>query len=430
MEICKKTNEARPFSHFLASPIRKPITINIQSPYIRMLSTDFAPNENRQSAFAALHILFAPWQYHRGKHLTRLRTRMKKYLPKSDFYFFISGRVALYKALEVLELQKNDEVIVTAFTCEAVVIPAQAHGLKLRFADIDPYTYTMSPETIEPLINKRTKVLVLQHTYGICPARTQIIALCRKHNITVIEDLAHGWQIKELQRSSYRTIKMFSFGRSKALSSIYGGALAVTGPTLGEKLKRCEKTMRMPSAFFIMRALLYVPLATLSKHLYGVGIGRITLGKLIHRLIKLTRLIPNELSAKEKQLKWDMQGNLGYPNALAHLLLKALPIFDRNRAKRLSACAIYDHKSLPDRPYKAALSRYPIRVRNPDKVASSLAKKNIYVGRWYRRIQGSRHKDTPVAAQTSSQIINLPTLVTKSQAKEILRQIDQICQKE
>ncbi len=391
-----------------------------------MISADFAPNENRHTAWSAIKIMFRPWQYQRGKHTTRLRQRMKKYFPKHDWYFFISGRVALYKTLEALELKPHDEVIITAFTCEAVVIPILAHRLIPRYSDVDPQTYSMSPATIESLITKRTKALVLQHTFGISPHRSEIIALCHKQNIIVIEDLAHGWDIQTLAQSQYHTIKLLSFGRSKALSSIYGGAVATTGPLYQRQLKEIEKSLNMPSAFFILRALLYVPAATIAKWLYGFGLGRWTIGKLFHRMLLLIKVIPDELSTKEKQLIWDDRMSLGYPNALAGLLLKSLLLFDQNNNFRISICSIYNNTFLPEKPYTSPLSRYPILVDDPDEIAKKLGRKNIYVGRWYRKLQSNEPYQQPQAKHICERILNLPTLISPRDAQAVAEEVKRL----
>jgi hypothetical protein len=280
----------------------------------------------------------------------------------------------------------------------------------------------MSEHTAAPVITNRTKVLILQHTYAITPSRNAIIALCRKHNIVVIEDLAHGWDVKQLQNSPYNTIKLFSFGRSKALSSIYGGAIATTGPLYERRLKGLERSLNTPSTMFILKALLYVQLSVLIKFLYTVGIGRWTIGKMLHAIMQLVKVIPDELSNKEKDLKWDDRMSLGYPNALAGLLLKSLLLFDQNNSIRLSSCSIYDSVFMPTFPYEAALSRYPIRVLDPDLMTKKLTKKNIYLGRWYRKVPGATsiaNDQIPMTLEATEHIVNLPTLVTKEQAQKI-----------
>ena len=84
--------------------------------------------------------------------------------------------------------------------------------------------------------------------------------------------------------------------------------------------------------------------------------------------------------------------------------------------------------------YKGALLRYPLIVKSPEKVLKKARKQNIHLGRWYSQAiapQGIRlsqmmykEKSCPNAEYICKHIINLPTQVTKNQAKMIIECID------
>src|SRR5262245_24601946 len=70
------------------------------------------------------------------------------------------GRMALYFILKALDLPSGSEIIVPAFTFWVVPEMARVAGLKPVFADIDPSTFTLSPEAVERAITPRTSAIL------------------------------------------------------------------------------------------------------------------------------------------------------------------------------------------------------------------------------------------------------------------------------
>jgi dTDP-4-amino-4,6-dideoxygalactose transaminase len=103
-----------------------------------MLNLNLAPNETFSDALASFLLLFQPWRWKRGKEQDEIKKEiLKKFLNVSPSTFnvslFLSGRSALYHLIKSLNLKKDDEVLVQAFTCEAVVLPIVALNLKPVF---------------------------------------------------------------------------------------------------------------------------------------------------------------------------------------------------------------------------------------------------------------------------------------------------------
>lgn len=215
-----------------------------------MISSDFAPNERFDDGLAALRILFQPWIWRRGTALTRIKIKIESYFPGSRSFLFLTGRAALYHVLQALTLKRGDEAVVVGFTCEAVVLPITALGLKPVYVDIEPDTYGPNVDDVQKKITKRTRVLILQHTFGIVPAhRAKLLEIAKKNDVIVIEDLAHGFAPGYFKKETEGTIKLLSFGRSKAVSSVFGGAIITSDGNLITRLKSIEKRLAQPSLF-------------------------------------------------------------------------------------------------------------------------------------------------------------------------------------
>jgi len=110
---------------------------------------------------------------------------------ENTFYFY-RGRVALYALLRTLNMEPGDEVILQAFTCLAVPSPIVALGLCPVYIDIDPRTYNLDPAQVECRITNRTRVIIVQHTFGIPAPMDAILAMARKRGLAVIEDCCHA----------------------------------------------------------------------------------------------------------------------------------------------------------------------------------------------------------------------------------------------
>src|SRR6185436_8824795 len=75
------------------------------------------------------------------------------------------GRMALYFILKALDFPEGSEIIVPSFTFWVVPEIARVAGLKVVFADINPATFTLSPEAMERAISPKTVAVLPTHLY-------------------------------------------------------------------------------------------------------------------------------------------------------------------------------------------------------------------------------------------------------------------------
>jgi dTDP-4-amino-4,6-dideoxygalactose transaminase len=137
------------------------------------------------------------------------------------------GRVALYFILKALDLPAGSEIIVPAFTFWVVPEITRVAGLTPVFADIDPTTFTLSPQAVERAITPKTRAILPTHLYGLACDMDPIIALAQKHNLKIVEDCAHslGATYKGRMVGTLGDASFFSFQAFKPLNT-YGGGLS------------------------------------------------------------------------------------------------------------------------------------------------------------------------------------------------------------
>ena len=137
------------------------------------------------------------------------------------------GRMALYFILKAMELPAGSEVVVPAFTFWVVPEIVRVAGLTPVFADIDPATFTLSPDALQRAITPRTSAVLPTHLYGLSCDMDPILAIARDANLKVIEDCAHslGATYKGRMVGTLGDASFFSFQAFKPLNT-YGGGLA------------------------------------------------------------------------------------------------------------------------------------------------------------------------------------------------------------
>ncbi len=98
-------------------------------------------------------------------------------------------------------------------------------GGKLVFADIDPYTYNICPPSIHSLITEKTKAIIPVDFTGQPADLNHIQSIANKHDLVVIEDVAHalGTLYKGRKVGSISDMTIFSFHPVKHITTGEGG---------------------------------------------------------------------------------------------------------------------------------------------------------------------------------------------------------------
>jgi perosamine synthetase len=131
-----------------------------------------------------------------------------------------TGTAALHCAMYGVGIGAGDELICPSITYWASCVQALSLGGKVVFADIDPETLCLDPDDMERCITPRTKAVVVVHYCGRPADMDRIIAIARKHNIKVIEDVshAHGAMYKGKMVGTFGDVAGFSLMSGKSFA--------------------------------------------------------------------------------------------------------------------------------------------------------------------------------------------------------------------
>lgn len=150
-----------------------------------------------------------------------------------------NGTAALHLAAMAAGISEGDEVIVSSITFAASANCVLYCGGTPVFADIDPYTYNIDPESIKKLITPKTKAVVAVDFTGQAVKLNEIREICKEHNLILIEDAAHslGTYYDGKAIGSIADMTTFSFHPVKTITGGEGGAITTNDEELYKKLR-------------------------------------------------------------------------------------------------------------------------------------------------------------------------------------------------
>jgi len=149
-----------------------------------------------------------------------------------------NGTAALHVAAMAAGIGEGDEVIVSPITFAASANCVLYCGGKPVFADINPETYNIDPASIRKLITSKTRAIVAVDFTGQAVELDEIRAICKEHQLVLIEDAAHaiGTVYKGQPVGSVADMTTFSFHPVKTVTSGEGGAITTNDEELYRKL--------------------------------------------------------------------------------------------------------------------------------------------------------------------------------------------------
>lgn len=149
-----------------------------------------------------------------------------------------NGTAALHCACMAAGIGPGDEVITTPLTFAASANCILYSGGRPVFADVDPETYNIDPQSIEKLITEKTKAVVAVDFTGQAVKMKEIRELCDRYKLVFIEDAAHaiGTRYKGKPIGSLADLTCFSFHPVKTITAGEGGAITTNNEEYYKRL--------------------------------------------------------------------------------------------------------------------------------------------------------------------------------------------------
>ena len=169
------------------------------------------------------------WASGGGSNFVNLfEKRFNKYIGAKTCVAVNSGTAALHLALSLADVTKR-EVIVPSLSFVSTAHAALYNGAKVIFADIDPNTLCMDPDSVKTKITKKTRVILPVHFGGMPAELTELQSLSAQTKSMLIDDAAHaaGAKFHSEKIGSIGTMSCFSFHPVKNLAMPTGGLISI-----------------------------------------------------------------------------------------------------------------------------------------------------------------------------------------------------------
>ena len=141
----------------------------------------------------------------------------------------VSGTAAIQMALKAADVKQGDIVLCQSLTFSATANPIIYENAIPVFIDSDYETWNMSPKYLEQALIKypNAKAVIVVHLYGLSADMDKIVDLCKKYNVTLIEDAAEslGTTYKGKYTGTFGDYGIFSFNGNKIITTSGGGML-------------------------------------------------------------------------------------------------------------------------------------------------------------------------------------------------------------
>lgn len=164
-----------------------------------------------------------------GPNVTGFENEFAKKIGIGYAAALISGTAAIHMALKAAGVKENDVVICQSLTFSATANPIIYEKAIPVFVDSDYETWNMSPKFLEDALIKypNAKAVIVVHLYGLAANMDEIVELCNKYKVALIEDAAEslGTTYKGKYTGTFGEYGIYSFNGNKIITTSGGGML-------------------------------------------------------------------------------------------------------------------------------------------------------------------------------------------------------------
>ncbi|MBV8205993.1 MAG: DegT/DnrJ/EryC1/StrS family aminotransferase, partial [Acidobacteria bacterium] len=212
------------------------------SPALRFPFLDLRAQEEplREELLGAIAAVIDSKQYILGAAVGRFEQNAARYIGCEFAIGCGSGTDAVQLALRALDVGPGDEVIVPSFTFVATAGMVAWLGARPVFADIDPNTFNLDPQSVAQCVTPRTRAIVPVHLFGLPADMDAFLCLARQHGIALVEDAAQamGARCHGHSTGAIGDLGCFSFYPSKNIGACgEAGLITTNDPALAERIR-------------------------------------------------------------------------------------------------------------------------------------------------------------------------------------------------
>jgi len=222
-----------------------------------------------------------------------------------NFFLTKSCSQSLELAMLILDLPPESEVILPSYAFLALANAVALRNLKCVFVDCEKETMNIDVNAVESAISEKTRAIITLNYGGVACDYDKIHAICKKHNLILIEDNAHGIRAKYKDQwlGSMGDISTISFDSLKNITCVEGGGIVINNTEFFDRFKTAYLMGSNKNDFDEGKALFY--------EWKGLGSNHVLAEPLAY--ILLAQLTESEMIVNSFQKKWKTYYNFLKP---------------------------------------------------------------------------------------------------------------------
>ncbi|CAH6796112.1 putative pyridoxal phosphate-dependent aminotransferase EpsN [Vibrio chagasii] len=202
-----------------------------------------------------------------GKFVDDFERKIEAYTGTAKAVATVNGTAALHAALYMADVQRGDLVVTQALTFVATCNALYHMGAEPIFLDVSPVSLGLCPKAVDAFLEenaevtdagcihkktgRRIKAVIPMHTFGHPVELDELVAVCLKWNITLVEDAAEslGSFYKGKHTGTIGDFGAVSFNGNKIITTGGGGMVLCKTQELGARTKHVTTTAKVPHPY-------------------------------------------------------------------------------------------------------------------------------------------------------------------------------------
>ncbi|MDP1393426.1 LegC family aminotransferase [Lysinibacillus capsici] len=237
---------------------------NIKQLYGKEFVPLHEPTFNEKEVEYVTDCIETGWVSSVGAYVTRFEEDLAKFVGVKRAVAVVNGTASLHIALKAVGVKAQDEVLMPSLTFIATANAVSYLQAVPHFVDVNEETLGVDPVKLEQYLvqigemrggvlfnkqtNRRIKALVPMHTFGHPCMMDELVAICEKYHIVLVEDAAEslGSYYKGKHTGTFGKVSAMSFNGNKIMTTGGGGAILTDDEELANYMKHITTTAKVP----------------------------------------------------------------------------------------------------------------------------------------------------------------------------------------
>ena len=298
------------------------------------------------------------WVAPLGENVNKFEEELATYVGTKNAAALSAGTAAIHMALKALNIKKGDIVFCSSLTFSATANPIIYQNATPVFIDSEKDTWNMDPRALEKAFEKypNPKAVVIVHLYGTPAKLDEIIEICKKHNVPLVEDAAEslGSTYKNKQTGTFGKYGIYSFNGNKIITTSGGGMLVSEDEEMIKKVRFWATQAREQERHYEHKEIGYN--YRMSNIVAGIGRGQL---KVLDERIKQKTNIYNTYKEAFKDIE-DIELQPIPEGTRPNHWLSVMTIKQTSKVKPLDIMLALEKENIESRPVWKPMHMQPV----------------------------------------------------------------------